>query len=639
MSLDPWLLALCGGAAFELLRRGRTRLQLSLAKHPSLRGHARIAQFLSRRLPAYEFDEARAFGVDGAPPEVVARRRAAFDALADRLAARAPKTAATAKRLQELLPDSEFTGAYRVPFPFRRLARERLPYGGVVAATRGRLVEDLDGNEALELGGSYGVNVLGYDAYKGCIERAVQRAGALGPLLGALHPVVEENARRLCALSGMDSVSFHMSGTEAVMQAVRLARYHTRRSHVVRFTSAYHGWWDGVQPGPGNPRPPHEVYTLKEMDAATLRVLETRRDIACVLVNPIQAMHPNGAAPTDSMLISGYAAARYDKEAYARWLHQLRDVCTRRGIVLILDEVFLGFRLAVGGAQEYFGVAADLVTYGKTIAGGLPIGAVCGKRHLMKRYRDERPSDVCFARGTFHSHPYVMAAMSEFLDLLEQPEVRAGYADLDARWDGRARRLNERQAALQLPVRVENLASVFTTLYVQPSRYHWLFQYHLRAAGLAMNWIGTGRFIFSHDWTDAEFDDFGSRYVAAARAMRDGGFWWQDAALTAKAIRRRVLRELLGALLTRRPELGVEPLAAQQLQRRAPVEGDVVERVGEDLRGPRGAGQQVASGDQPSGAREERRHAERDPGDRDAAEEAAEVGVGRERPEQRRREP
>ena len=118
----------------------------------------------------------------------------------------------------------------------------------------------------------------------------------------------------------MDEVSFHMSGTEAVMQAVRLARYHTGRSHVVRFCGAYHGWWDGVQAGVGNPRPAHEVYTLKEMDAVTLRVLETRDDIACVLVNPIQAMNPNGAPASDSTLVASDRAARYDKSEYGEWL-------------------------------------------------------------------------------------------------------------------------------------------------------------------------------------------------------------------------------------------------------------------------------------------------------------------------------
>ena len=174
-----------------------------------------------------------------------------------------------------------------------------------------------------------------------------------------------------------------MSGTEAVMQAVRLARYHTRRPQLVRFCGAYHGWWGDVQPGVGNPSPARETFTLKDMDEASLRVLRTRRDIACVLVNPLQALHPNANAPSDSMLLASDRSARFDRPAYTAWLEKLRAVCSERGIVLIFDEVFVGFRLARGGAQEYFGVRADMVTYGKTLGGGLPVGVLCGRLSLI----------------------------------------------------------------------------------------------------------------------------------------------------------------------------------------------------------------------------------------------------------------
>ena len=124
-------------------------------------------------------------------------------------------------------------------------------------------------------------------------------------MLGLYHSLIIENADILKRISGLDEVSFHMSGTEAVMQAVRLARYHTRRSHLVRFAGAYHGWWGDVQPGVGNPQPVRDTYTLTDMSEDALRVLRTRRDIACVLVNPLQALHPNGAAPSDSALVDG----------------------------------------------------------------------------------------------------------------------------------------------------------------------------------------------------------------------------------------------------------------------------------------------------------------------------------------------
>jgi len=342
-----------------------------------------------------------------------------------------------------------------------------------------------------------------------------------------------------------------MSGTEAVMQAVRLARYHTRRTHLVRFAGAYHGWWGDVQPGVGNPISPHETYTLAEMSERTLHVLRTRRDIACVLVNPLQALHPNGNAPADSALADSSRTAHFDRAAYSQWLKSLREVCTERNIVLIFDEVFVGFRLAVGGAQEYFGVRADMVTYGKSLAGGLPVGAVCGRKALMRRFREDHPVDICFARGTFNSHPYVMTAMDEFLSRLASPNFRAVYHGLDDTWNARARQLNEMLAAQNLPVRVANLSSIWSVHYTEPSRYNWMFQYYLRAEQLALSWVGTGRLIFSLNYTDADFAEVANRFVAAAEKMKQDGWWWHDASLTNKNIRRKILREMLAKAFSR----------------------------------------------------------------------------------------
>ena len=329
------------------------------------------------------------------------------------------------------------------------------------------------------------------------------------------------------------------------MQAVRLARYHTRRRRVVRFCGAYHGWWGDVQPGVGNPMPARDTFTLSEMSDRTLHVLRTRRDIACVLVNPSQAMHPNAGPAADSALLDSGRSAHFDKQAYADWLQRLRAVCSERGIVLILDEVFVGFRLAPGGAQEYFGVRADLVTYGKTLGGGLPVGALCGGKDLMKRFRDDRPVDICFARGTFNSHPYVMGAMYEFLQRLETPAIAALYRNLDDVWNHRAARLNRRLQDEDLPVRVSNMSSIWTVSYTRPSRYNWMLQFYLRAEGLALSWIGTGRIIFSLNYTDADFDAVADRFVAAARTMQQDGWWWTDPSAPNKAIRRSILREML----------------------------------------------------------------------------------------------
>jgi glutamate-1-semialdehyde 2,1-aminomutase len=551
-ALAPTLLpALAALAAAPAARR---RLQLSRAKHRSLSGHSRIAQWLARQLPGYAYDEERFFTVDGAPPEVAKRRREALSRLGSTLGNRSPHSLAMTEEARESISDLRFTGRYRVPFPFGPVLRQHVSVASFVQRSDGPYLEDLDGSRLLDLTGSYGVNLFGHEFYKRCIEEATRQAADLGPVLGNLHPCVLSNAQALKALSGLDEVSFHMSGTEAVMQAVRLARYHTGRRKLVRFCGAYHGWWEDVQPGPGNPMPPREVYTLRDMDPRSLGVLATRRDIACVLVNPLQALHPNSPAPGDSSLLDGSRRAGFDRAAYTAWLQELRSVCSERGIVLIFDEVFLGFRLAAGGAQAYFGVQADLVTYGKTLGGGLPVGVVCGRKSLMNRYREERPADICFARGTFNAHPYVMAAMSVFLQRLQSPEIRARYEGLDERWDARARRMNEALGEAGVPVHVAHLSSVWTVLYTQPGRYHWMLQFYLRAHGLALSWVGTGRLIWSLDIDDATFEVAVQRFVAACREMQADGWWWRDEALTHRQIRRAVLKETIAA---RWPSLGL----------------------------------------------------------------------------------
>jgi glutamate-1-semialdehyde 2,1-aminomutase len=532
------------------LRSLRLRLLLSRAKHPSLGGHARLARLLARLVRYYEYDETRFFDADDAPVEVAALRRAGFTQLSQLYAQRFAKGSGLTREVARSVSDLQFTARYRVPFQFSRVVRQYLPGAAFLESSSGVTVADIDGNRLYDVSGSYGVNLFGYDFYKECIERGAEKVRALGPVLGSYHPLLADNVRWLREISGLDELSFHMSGTEAVMQAVRLARYHTRRRYLVRFCGAYHGWWGDVQPGVGNPLPPDATYTLKDMDAASLRVLRTRRDIACVLVNPVQAMHPNASAPVDSGLIDSGRRAHFDRAAYAAWLEQLRAVCTERRIVLIFDEVFVGFRLARGGAQEYFGVHADLVTYGKSLGGGLPVGVVCGRRDLMKRYDEDRPVDVCLARGTFNAHPYVMGAMHEFLTRLEGAPIRAVYRDLDAVWERRADELNARLQAAELPVQVANLSSIFTFNFLEPSRYNWMFQYYLRAQGLSLSWIGTARLIFSLNYSDADFAAVADRVVAAAKAMQHDGWWWRNPALTNKAIRRRVLRELLQAWWT-----------------------------------------------------------------------------------------
>ena len=540
-----WMYALAAVLLTPWLPAAKRRLELSRAKHRSLAGHSRMAKRVAKLVPFYAYGEDRFFSSDDAPAEIADRRRAALQRLGQTLRERAPKSIALTAETQGGVSDMQFTSAYRVPYQYAGLLREHVKTGSFVQAASGVTVTDLDGNVYYDLTGSYGVNVFGVDFYKQCMAEGSARVQDLGLVLGAYHPCVASNVKRLREISGLDEVSFHMSGTEAVMQAVRLARYHTGRSHLVRFCGAYHGWWEDVQPGIGNPSPPNRTYTLTDMAERSLKVLRSRKDIACVLINPLQALHPNKGAPGDSSLLDSGRRAHFDRAAYTRWLQQLREVCTERGIVLIFDEVFVGFRLAAGGAQEYFGIQADMVTYGKTLGGGFPVGVVCGRRDLMKRYRDDKPADICFARGTFNSHPYVMGAMQVFLERIQAPEVESIYADLDATWSRRAARMNQRLTELGLPVQVANLSSIWSVFYTTPSRYNWMLQYYLREAGLALSWVGTGRFIFSLNYTEADFDAVLQRFVSACQAMQTDGWWSAPAGLTNKSIKRGILKEML----------------------------------------------------------------------------------------------
>jgi glutamate-1-semialdehyde 2,1-aminomutase len=502
------------------------------------------------------------FSADLAPADVASRRRTAMDTLRCRLAQPSPESQRVGQSLEESISDVRFTSQYRVPFPFRKQLPREFRFGSIVERTQGRQIQDVDGTWRYDLSGSYGVNVFGYDFYKDCMASGFSRAQELGPVLGPYHPLIRDNVERLKRISGLDEVSFHMSGTEAVMQAVRLARYHTGRTHLVRLCGAYHGWWDGVQPGVGNTRKVDDVYTLTDLSERTLHVLDSRRDIACVLINPFQALHPNSDAPGDSTLIASDRTSSFDRVRYSAWLARIRDVCTRRGIVLIFDEVFAGFRLGHRGAQEYFGVQADLVTYGKTLGGGLPIGVVCGRHELMKRYKDDQPANVSFARGTFNSHPYVITCMHEFLTRIEQPAVQEIYAAADQTWNRRVEQLNQALSDAELPVRLANMHSILTVLYTQPSRYNWMLQFYLRAEGLELSWTGSGRLIMSLDYTDEDFAEVARRIKTAAQQMQADGWWWSAPHLTNPWIKRQMLEDMLSERV-RRMKRGSSPSTAE----------------------------------------------------------------------------
>jgi glutamate-1-semialdehyde 2,1-aminomutase len=532
------------GLTAWLTPKALRRAKLSRAKHRSLAGHSRMAKRLAKLLPEYHYTEAQFFAADGAPDDVQAKRRRGLTLLSASFA-QSQQTLAMTRQVKGQISDMQLTGRNRVPFQFSPVVQEYLPVGSFWKSSHGVRLIDLDDREYIDLTGSYGVNVMGLDTYKETMREGLEHSLQLGPVLGGFLPCVASNTHRLLAISGMDEVSYHMSGTEAVMQAVRLARYQTGRKKIVRFAGAYHGWWDDVQPGPGNPMPPGHVYTLADMSDKALEVIKSRKDIACVLVNPLQSLHPNSNAPGDSMLIDGSRRIEpASRQAYSAWLQKLRAACDANGVALILDEVFVGFRLALGGAQEYFDVKADLVCYGKTLAGGFPIGAVCGKSQWMRRFRPGKAADICFARGTFNAHPTVMAAMQAFLDFATTPEIRQRYAQQPEIWADRIKRFNDAFEQAGYPVQFHCLQSIWSVSYRIPSRYHWMYQFYLRDEGLALSWVGTGRFIFSQNFTDEDMQEVLEKMLKAAQRMQDDGWWWHPPGATTRELRKQVTREV-----------------------------------------------------------------------------------------------
>src|SRR5262245_7743845 len=299
--------------------------------------------------------------------------------------------------------------------------RHLVPYPVYIERASGSHKWDVDGHEYVDYWMGHGDLFLGH--CHPAVVQSVQAQMARGTHLGASHELEirwAEQVNRLIPCAEL--TRFTMSGTEATHLALRVARAFTGRSRVLKFTGHFHGWHDGVMVGIN---PPYEVPQSAGLPGATLdqvvlcppndikaaEIILERGDVAAVILEP--AGGQSGTTPT----IPGY-------------LQELRALTTKHGAVLIFDEVITGFRYSPGGAQEYYGVTPDLTTLAKIVAGGLPGGALCGRRDVMSviAFRGDatwdRTSRVAHA-GTFNANPLSAAAAIATLELCGDASLQA----------------------------------------------------------------------------------------------------------------------------------------------------------------------------------------------------------------------
>ena len=437
-----------------------------------------------------------------------------LDALIARFTERTKTSKQIVQRDRPRLADS------RASVGFRMSIKEML-YPIVAQRSQGSKIWDVDGNEYLDMTMGQGVTLFGHQP--DFIMSALQSQLSEGIHLSPRSPIVGEVAALICELTGAERACFCNSGTEAVMAAIRIARATTDRSKIALFEGSYHGHADGTlfrkQIIDNEPRsfplalgvPPSigsDVVVLDYGSTETLEYLQKYgQDLAAVLVEPIQSGNP---------LLQP-----------KQFLQSLRQITSQMGIALIFDEMITGFRSHPGGAQALFGVQADIATYGKVIAGGMPIGVVAGKaRYLdsidggMWNYGDKSYPGVdrTFFGGTFNQHPLAMVA------------ARAVLTHLKEQGTGLQQQLNDRTAALadtlnryfqaeEVPIKIEQFSSFFR--FALAGNLDLLF-YHMVEKGIYV-WEWRKHFL-STAHTEADLAQFVQTVKDSVAELRQGGF-------------------------------------------------------------------------------------------------------------------
>ncbi len=411
-------------------------------------------------------------GIDRGSTEITAEQRSHLDALIARYTARTTGSKKFTAMHRAHLADP------RAVAGFRREWKE-IVYPLVCERSEGSRLWDADDNEYVDITLGFGQILFGHRP--AWLVEAIEKQLHTGIEIGPTSPLAGTLAARLGKFLGLDRVAFCNTGSEAVAAALRIARTVSGRDRVVVFSGAYHGIFDEVlfRPGPmpiAPGIPQSAVQNLVVLDYGTEQSLEWLRtnahDLAAVLIEPVQSRHP----------------ALMPRE----FLHEIRRITSASGVALILDEIVTGFRLAPRGAQEYFGISADIATYGKIIGGGMPVGIVAGSTQYMDaldggawRYGDDSFPEigVTFFAGTFVRHPLALAAASAVLTQIEAggAQLQKGLAD---KTGGLVARMNGHLDRIGVPLRWEQCTSLYYLPLPPELRFAPLLFHHMRIHGI-----------------------------------------------------------------------------------------------------------------------------------------------------------
>ncbi|MBF0235156.1 MAG: aminotransferase class III-fold pyridoxal phosphate-dependent enzyme, partial [Desulfamplus sp.] len=394
---------------------------------------------------------------------------------------------------------------------------------------KGARVWDIDGNEYVDITMGQGVVLFGHDP--DFITDALKNSKS-DRLLGPRPYEAGEAARLICELTGMERVTFTNTGTEAVMAAVRLARAATQRNKIVMFENAYHGHADNVMGravwndnntlntvpvAPGITKGAVDDLWVLEYDTKqALDFIASHSDeIAAVIVEPVQSRRPD-LQPRE-------------------FLHELRALTSKTGIIFIFDEMITGFRVHQGGAQAVFGVKADIATYGKVLGGGMPIGVVAGRAEYMDaidggawQYNDASYPKVnrTVFGGTFCQHPTAMiTTLATLRHLKDQgPQLQM---ELNRKTKFLADELNSFFKEEEIPIEVVYFGSLFRFAF--STNLELLF-YHLMVKGVFI-WEWRNYFLCTAH-TEADIAHIIKAVKESVMEMRKGGFLPEKNGLT-----------------------------------------------------------------------------------------------------------